>query len=72
MRTNSEMSELWQFAHLKFHFGEELAKHAMDMPENVAYNARSAEDARRDRDSPGKTRKEAAGIKASAPSRGIA
>jgi hypothetical protein len=26
------MSELWQFAHLKFHFGEELAIQAMNMP----------------------------------------
>jgi hypothetical protein len=29
MKTDVEISELWQMAHLKFHFGEKLANHSM-------------------------------------------
>ena len=29
MKTDAEISRLWQFAHSKFHFGEKLAVHAM-------------------------------------------
>jgi hypothetical protein len=29
MITDPEISHLWQFAHLKFHFGEKLALNAM-------------------------------------------
>jgi hypothetical protein len=48
MKTNAEISWLWQFEHLKFHFGEELAIRAMNTPTtNLAYSAdispRSAE-----------------------------
>ena len=29
MRTSTEISQLWQIAHLKFHFGEKLAVNAL-------------------------------------------
>ncbi|OAI57279.1 hypothetical protein AYO50_01760 [Acidobacteria bacterium SCGC AG-212-P17] len=32
MKTEAEISTLWQMAHLKFHFGEELAMNAMFSP----------------------------------------
>ena len=32
MVTDTEISQLWQFAHLKFHYGEEPASNAMSSP----------------------------------------
>jgi hypothetical protein len=32
MKTDAEISQLWQFAHLKFHFGETLALNATVSP----------------------------------------
>jgi hypothetical protein len=32
MITDAEISDLWQFAHLKFHYGEKLASNAMSSP----------------------------------------
>lgn len=36
MRTEAEISHLWQFAHLKFYFGEELAVHSMQAVDSPA------------------------------------
>ena len=34
MRTETEISHLWQLAHLKFYFGEKLAVHSMQGVDN--------------------------------------
>jgi hypothetical protein len=36
MKTEAEISHLWQLAHLKFHFGEQLAVHSMQSVDNPA------------------------------------
>jgi hypothetical protein len=36
MKTEAEISYLWQFAHLKFHFGEKLAMQSMQSVDNPA------------------------------------
>jgi predicted deacetylase len=36
MRTEAEISHLWQFAHLKFYFGEKLAVHSMQAGDSPA------------------------------------
>ena len=40
MKTDTEISELWQVAHLRFHFGENLAMNALLSPKaSVEYGA---------------------------------
>lgn len=36
MKTEAEISHLWQLAHLKFYFGEKLAVHSMRSVDNPA------------------------------------
>jgi hypothetical protein len=38
MLTDADISDLWQFAHLKFHFGENLASKAISSPTQIAEN----------------------------------
>lgn len=53
MRTEAEISHLWQFAHLKFYFGEKLAMHSMQSADSPAmeFATRSHEDEFRLKDS---------------------
>jgi hypothetical protein len=39
MLTDADISDLWQFAHLKFHFGENLACKAISSPTPIADRA---------------------------------
>lgn len=44
MKTDTEISELWQVAHLRFHFGEKLAINALLSPNaSVEYGAAPVE-----------------------------
>ncbi len=59
MKTDAEISKLWQMAHLKFHFGENLAMSAMSSPtKNVEYAAPLLQAVAPSNDSPGESRKE--------------
>ena len=71
MKTNAEISHLWQLAHLKFHFGEELAVHTMlggpapatESAAGVDYAARSNEAGAAGKDFQGQHRKDPASRK---------
>jgi hypothetical protein len=59
MKTEAEISTLWQMAHLKFHFGEKLAMNAMFSPtKNVKYEAPLLESVTASNASLGEARKE--------------
>lgn len=73
MKTDTEISELWQMAHLKFHFGEKLAVKAMlSRKANMEYGAAPVEAVAPNNESPGDLRKEPASLRMRDLATGIA
>lgn len=73
MKTEREISELWQMAHLKFDFGEQLAVNAMlSRKANMDDGAAPVEAVAANNHCPGEPRKEPAGLEMRNMARGVA
>jgi hypothetical protein len=65
MKTDTEISELWQMAHLKFHFGERAVNALLSPTTNVDRESLPFQAVARSNDSLGETRKEPTGHRVS-------
>lgn len=73
MKTEREISELWQMAHLKFDFGEKLAVNAMlSRKARMDYGAAPVEAVAADNHCPEEPRREPGGLEMSNVVRGVA